>query len=113
MTQIIQSITDPKLSVNVLNEAEILKMHTATLDAIESVGVKFPYMRERWMPDLMDRRSYGVWEKEKGGARHWAREKAQEILTNHRPDPLPPELKKELLDIISRIEDRAQSLGLV
>lgn len=94
----------------------VVNEETLALDVIRKVGSGGNYlgqkhtvqhMHERWMPDLMDRRSYEVWEKEKGGARHWAREKAQEILKNYQPDALDPELKQELLDIVSRIEDRA------
>jgi trimethylamine--corrinoid protein Co-methyltransferase len=42
MTQSIKSISNPKLSLNVLTDAEVRQIHTATLDVIESVGVRFP-----------------------------------------------------------------------
>jgi trimethylamine--corrinoid protein Co-methyltransferase len=42
MTQNIKSISNPKLSVNILTEAEVSQIHTATLDVIENVGVRFP-----------------------------------------------------------------------
>jgi trimethylamine--corrinoid protein Co-methyltransferase len=38
----IKSISNPHLSLNILSDEEVLKIHTATLDIIESVGVKFP-----------------------------------------------------------------------
>ena len=38
----IKSITNPKLSLNILSPAEVQKIHAATLDVIESVGVRFP-----------------------------------------------------------------------
>lgn len=38
----IKSISNPCLSLNVLNPADVERIHTATLDVIESVGVKFP-----------------------------------------------------------------------
>ncbi len=38
----IKSITNPRLSLNILSPAEVQQIHTATLDIIESVGVRFP-----------------------------------------------------------------------
>jgi trimethylamine--corrinoid protein Co-methyltransferase len=38
----IKSITKPKLSLNILTQDEIQVIHTATLDIMDSVGVKFP-----------------------------------------------------------------------
>ena len=62
------------------------------------------HMRERWMPTLMDRRPYNIWEEKKDGARDWAREKAQQILNDYHPSPLDPKLDAELLQIIERLE---------
>jgi trimethylamine--corrinoid protein Co-methyltransferase len=38
----IKSITSPKISLNILTQEEVQRIHTATLDVMESVGVKFP-----------------------------------------------------------------------
>jgi trimethylamine--corrinoid protein Co-methyltransferase len=38
----INSITNPRLSLDILSKDDVLKIHTATLDVIESVGVRFP-----------------------------------------------------------------------
>ncbi|HEY4723432.1 MAG TPA: trimethylamine methyltransferase family protein, partial [Anaerolineae bacterium] len=38
----INAIAHPRLSLNILSEADVHKIHTATLDVIESVGVRFP-----------------------------------------------------------------------
>ncbi len=38
----IATIEDPKISLNILSEGEVRRIHTATLDVIESVGVRFP-----------------------------------------------------------------------
>jgi len=38
----IKSIANPKISLNILTEAEVRQIHRATLDVIESVGVRFP-----------------------------------------------------------------------
>ena len=42
MTNPIKSITNPKLSINILTDEEVMKIHQATLQTIESVGVRFP-----------------------------------------------------------------------
>lgn len=45
MTGKIKSITNPKLSLDILTAEEILRLHTATLDIIESTGIRFPSTR--------------------------------------------------------------------
>jgi trimethylamine---corrinoid protein Co-methyltransferase len=42
MTQSIKSISYPKISLNILTNEEVRQIHTATLDVIESIGVRFP-----------------------------------------------------------------------
>jgi trimethylamine:corrinoid methyltransferase-like protein len=41
MTGKIKSITNPKLSLEILTPEEILRLHTATLDIIETTGIRF------------------------------------------------------------------------
>lgn len=45
MSKIIKSITNPKLSLNILTPAEVRKIHESTLHIIENVGVRFPSKR--------------------------------------------------------------------
>ncbi len=45
MEKTIKSISQPKLSLNILTDAEVRQIHTATLEVIESVGIKFPSSR--------------------------------------------------------------------
>lgn len=42
MAKPIKSINNPKLSLNILSQEEILKIHNATLQVIETTGVRFP-----------------------------------------------------------------------
>jgi trimethylamine--corrinoid protein Co-methyltransferase len=42
MTNPIKSITNPKLKLEILTPEEVQRIHTATLDIIENVGVRFP-----------------------------------------------------------------------
>lgn len=45
MTGKIKSITNPKLNLEILTPEEIQRLHTATLDIIESTGIRFPSKR--------------------------------------------------------------------
>lgn len=42
MANQIKAISNPKLSLNVLSREEVEKIHLATLDVIETVGIRFP-----------------------------------------------------------------------
>jgi trimethylamine--corrinoid protein Co-methyltransferase len=42
MSEKIKSISNPRLSLNILEEDEVQRIHTATLDVIENTGVRFP-----------------------------------------------------------------------
>jgi trimethylamine--corrinoid protein Co-methyltransferase len=42
MSKNIKSITNPTLKLSILSNEDILRIHTATLDIIENVGVRFP-----------------------------------------------------------------------
>ncbi len=41
----ISSISNPRLSLDILSDADVQRIHTATLDLIESTGIKFPLPR--------------------------------------------------------------------
>lgn len=41
----INPISTPRLSLDILSDADVLRIHTATLDLIESTGIKFPSPR--------------------------------------------------------------------
>jgi trimethylamine--corrinoid protein Co-methyltransferase len=93
----------------------VVNEETLALDAIRAVGpgpggnfltLKHTrdHMRDLWVPQFFDRRSYEIWEDKQDGARDWAGEKAKHILTTHQPDPLDPKLSKELQRIIESVE---------
>jgi len=90
-----------------------VNQETLALDAIRAVGPTGSFlsqrhtrqhMRERWTPALMDRRPYEAWEAQPDGSRQWARQKAQQILKEHHPEPLEPRLQAELRKIIEGVE---------
>lgn len=85
---------------------------TLALDVIREVGPGGSFLahrhtrraaREMWVPELIDRRPYEVWEKDRVGARERAQEKARWILANHRPEPLDEELAEELQRIVASV----------
>jgi len=97
-------------------EGIVVDDETLALDVIRAVGPggnflaqkhTKKHMRELWVPRLFDRRPYNVWEEKRDGARDWARQKAQDILKNHQPDPLDPRLSAELARIIESVERKA------
>jgi trimethylamine--corrinoid protein Co-methyltransferase len=86
---------------------------TLALDVIHSVGPGGHFLTQEhtrehltdlWIPSLMDRRPYDVWEEERDGPRDWACAKAQEILATHHPQPLEPQLSRELQHIVADVE---------
>ncbi len=62
-------------------------------------------MRELWLPKYFDRRTYEEWERKGDDARDWAREKAQQILETHQPEPLDPQISAEFDRIIRSLEE--------
>jgi len=42
MTATLNSISDPKLSLTILSDEEVSQLHNATLEVLDTVGVKFP-----------------------------------------------------------------------
>jgi len=87
---------------------------TLAMDVIRSVGPGGHYlgelhtrefMKNRWIPSLMDRRSYEVWELQKDGARQWAHNKAKQILSESSPYALDEFQNSELNKIILSVEN--------
>ncbi len=85
------------------------------LDAIRNVGPggnfltqkhTLKHMRDLFVPQFMDRRTYNAWEEKGDNARDWALAKARDILVSHRPDSLDPGLSSELQRIIASVESR-------
>ena len=84
---------------------------TLAVDVIDQVGPGGNFLveehtlrhfrQEQWFPDLIDRRNYEDWAK--AGAKTMggrANEQVKKILSEHRPEPLPPERRKAIADIV-------------
>jgi trimethylamine--corrinoid protein Co-methyltransferase len=91
----------------------VVNPETLALDTIRAVGPTGSFlgqrhtrqhMRERWMPTLFDRRPYNQWEEKRDDSRDWAREKAQQILRDHHPQPLDVKIDNEMTRIIRSVE---------
>jgi trimethylamine--corrinoid protein Co-methyltransferase len=65
------------------------------------------HFRDIWYPELFERGSYADWVK-KGSKTliERASEQVQKILAEHRPEPLPEDIKKQLREIVKRAENK-------
>ena len=87
---------------------------TLALDVIRKVGPNGTYLAEKhtrrhmqeiWRPRVWDRTPYDTWLREgKKGALEKATEIADDILANHRPEPLPDDVAEELRAIVERAD---------
>lgn len=77
MTKNIKSITNPKISLNILTPAEIQQIHEATLHTIEKVGVRFP-----------SQRALEIWQA------HGAQVDTKTMIVKAKPDLIEAALKK-------------------
>lgn len=86
---------------------------TIPIDVIMDVGHEGHYLgkkhtvehfREMWQPMVTDGRTYKDWAKDKKNAVDHAREKAREILRTHQVEPLAPDLRKELHEMVKEAE---------
>jgi trimethylamine--corrinoid protein Co-methyltransferase len=91
----------------------VVNDETLALDTIRTVGPGRNYlaqkhsrkhMRDLWVPTLMDRRPYNLWEERRDGAEDWALARAKQILSTHQPSPLDPKIDQEFERIIADIE---------
>ena len=86
---------------------------TLAVDVIDRVGPGGNFLveahtlkhfrQEQWFPDLVDRRTYENWTK--AGAKTMgqrAKEKVKKILDEHRPEPLPPDRRRAIAEIVAR-----------
>ena len=88
---------------------------TLALDTIASVGPggnflsqkhTLKHMRELYLPQFMDRRTYTEWETNKDDGRDWALAKARKTLKTHQPTLLDPKINAEMIKIIHASENK-------
>jgi trimethylamine--corrinoid protein Co-methyltransferase len=87
---------------------------TLALDVIADAGPEGQYLKtkhtlkhykERWYPNFFERLNYATWH-DKGGKNFSKRtsENIETILNEHKPEPLQPEVKKRLNEIVRKAE---------
>ena len=88
---------------------------TLALDTIAAGGpgnhyltqkeTKLNYRREIWMPELICRKGHKAWEAEGSTTlRQRARTKLLDIIENHQPQPLAPEVDKEIGTLLETVD---------
>jgi trimethylamine--corrinoid protein Co-methyltransferase len=85
---------------------------TLALDVIDEIGPHGDFLgtkhtqrhyREDWYPQLFDRNSFESWTAAGGKTlRQRASERVEEILAEHEPEPLPPDVQRGIDEVVSR-----------
>ncbi len=85
---------------------------TLALNLIHEVGHQGDFLstehtmrhfREDWYPDLFDRNNFERWQAAGSKTlRQKARERVNEILAEHQPEPLPPDVQRRIDEIVNR-----------
>ncbi len=85
---------------------------TLALDLIHEVGHQGGFLgtehtrrhfRDDWYPDLFDRNNFERWQAAGSKTlRQKARERVDEILAEHQPEPLPPDVQRRIDEIVNR-----------
>ncbi len=125
----IKIVVDDEISGMVLRAFRGIEVTDETLveEMIENVGpggnylrqkkIKNLYLRDHYLPKILDRETWSSWKAR--GSKDLitrAREKVEEILKKHEPEPLPPDVEKDLdktfLEIMRRYSLEQQKLPL-
>jgi trimethylamine--corrinoid protein Co-methyltransferase len=102
-----------------LAEGIVVDQETLALDVIRRVGPQGTYPADKhtrrhaaeiWRPSIWDRTPYDAWlSSGKRGALENATEIADDILANHRPAPLPDDVRAELQAIAARADEELRA----
>ena len=90
----------------------VVNEETLALDVIDEVGPHGDFLgtphtlnhfKEDWYPRLFDRTNFENWSAAGGKTlRQRARERVEEILASHQPEPLPPDVQQRIDQIVDR-----------
>ena len=88
---------------------------TLALDVIDKVGLGGiflgqkhtleHYKKEFWMPEISDKSTFAAWQKI--GSKTMdkvAKEKVNEIMATHKPEPIPEDVEREISQILKKAE---------
>jgi trimethylamine--corrinoid protein Co-methyltransferase len=82
-------------------EVALIKANTPRGNFLKAKHTRRTF-REHWQPNVLSRDTYTTWRAKGETIEQVCRRQAQEILTQHRPPPLPAEIEAELERIVRR-----------
>jgi len=95
-------INDETLALDLIDEAGPDGHHLGTKHTRD-------HFREHWYPQVFERDTYDNWLARGGQSlTERAAERVEEILTAHRPEPLPEDVTRRLREIVQRAEAQVQ-----
>lgn len=86
---------------DLIEEVELIKDNTPRGNFLKEKHTKKHYSRH-WQPELLNRGAYETWVESGESLENKCRNKAKQILEEHKPAPLPPTVESELERIIRR-----------
>jgi trimethylamine--corrinoid protein Co-methyltransferase len=90
------------ISVHDLDEeVALIKANTPRGNFLKAKHTRRTF-REHWQPGILDRHTYETWQARGQTIEQVCRRKAQDILAQHRPPPLPAEVEAELERVVRR-----------
>jgi len=101
--------------IKALTQTTEVSSRTLAVDVVESIGSEGQFLdtehtlgnyRERWYPSLFDRSSNDSWVQRGGKSlAERAAERIDHLLAEHKPEPLPDSVKKDLQSIVEKAEN--------
>jgi trimethylamine--corrinoid protein Co-methyltransferase len=90
------------ISIHELNEeVELIKSNTPRGNFLKEKHTKKHYSRH-WQPGILNRDAYETWQEKGESLEDKCRNKAKQILEEHKPVPLPASVESELERIVRR-----------
>jgi trimethylamine---corrinoid protein Co-methyltransferase len=97
LRRMMQGISIHELS----EEVELIKSNTPRGNFLKEKHTKKHYSRH-WQPEILNRDAYETWQEKGESLEHKCRNKAKQILEEHKPAPLPASVESELERILRR-----------
>jgi trimethylamine--corrinoid protein Co-methyltransferase len=84
-------------------EVELIKAQTPRGNFMSAAHTRRNYKRH-WYPNIISRDTYDTWQEKDETIESICRQKAQDIIANHQPPPLPTSVEAELERIIRQYQ---------
>ncbi len=103
------TVTDETLAVDLINQVGPIPGHY-----LSSAHTRQWWKKEQFLPQVADLEAYAVWVRSgKKDALALARERMEQILATHRPEPLGPEQEQAVADILAEARQYYRNQGLI